>query len=100
SQVRTIEAKAESAKSQIEVIEARLGGAQAVVQETTIPLQDTALKSPLNGVVLKKSIEKGTLVSAGTIGFVVADTSSVKVVFGVADMALPEMQSGTTLSVK
>jgi RND family efflux transporter MFP subunit len=100
SQVRTIEAKAESAKSQIEVIEARLGGAQAVVQETTIPLQDTALKSPLNGVVLKKSIEKGTLVSAGTIGFVVADTSSVKAVFGVSDVAVPEMKLGRVLSVE
>ncbi|MGA9996755.1 MAG: efflux RND transporter periplasmic adaptor subunit [Pyrinomonadaceae bacterium] len=100
SQVRMIQAKADSAKSQIEVVQARSNGAQAVVQETQIPLQDTALRSPLNGIVLKKSVEKGTLVSPGTTGFTVADTSSVKAVFGVADTAVPEMKLGSTLSIK
>ena len=100
SQVRMIEAKADSAKSQIDVIEAKSRGAQAVVQETTIPLEDTALRAPLNGVVLKKSVERGTLVSPGTTGFVVADTSSVKAVFGVADVAVPDMKLGSTLDVE
>jgi multidrug efflux system membrane fusion protein len=100
SQVRLLEAKADSAKSQIEVIEARSSGAQAGVQEATIPLQDTTLKSPLNGVVLQKLVEKGTLISPGKTGFVVADTSSVKAVFGVPDVAVPEMKLGSTLSVE
>ena len=100
SQVSMIQAKADSAKAQIEVIEARASGAQAVVQEATIPLQDTALRAPLSGIVVKKSVEKGTLVSPGTTGFVVADTSSVKAVFGVADVAVPEMKLGGTLSVE
>jgi RND family efflux transporter MFP subunit len=100
SQVRMLQAKADSAKSQIEVIEARSMGAQAVVQETQIPLQDTTLRSPLNGIVLQKSVEKGTLVSPGKTGFVVADTSSVKAVFGVPDVAVPEMRLGSTLSIE
>jgi RND family efflux transporter MFP subunit len=100
SQIRMLEAKADAAKAQIEVIEARSSGAQAVVQETKIPLQDTALKAPLNWIVLEKKVERGTLVSSGTTGFVVADTSSVKAVFGVADLALPEMKLGTTLNVE
>ena len=100
SQVRMLEAKADSAKSQIDVITAKSTGAQAVVQETAIPLYDTTLKSPLNGVVLEKSIEKGTLVSSGTKAFVVADTSTVKAVFAVADVALPEMKLGRVLSVE
>lgn len=100
SQVGMIQARADSAKAQIEVIEARSRGAQAVVQEATIPLQDTALRAPLNGVVLQKSVEKGTLVSPGKTGFVVADTSSVKAVFGVADVAVPEIKLGSTLSVE
>jgi multidrug efflux system membrane fusion protein len=70
------------------------------VQETRIPLQDTALRSPLNGIVLQKSIERGTLVSAGTKGFTVADTSSVKAVFGVADIVVPEMKLGRTLTIE
>jgi multidrug efflux system membrane fusion protein len=100
SQVGMIQARADSAKAQIEVIEARSRGAQAVVQEATIPLQDTALRAPLNGIVLQKSIEKGTLVSPGKTGFTIADTSSVKAVFGVADVAVPEMKLGSTLGVE
>ena len=100
SQVRMVQARADSSKSQIEVIKARSTGAQAVVHEKTIPLQDTALKAPLNGFVLQKSIEKGTLVSPAKIGFVVADTSSVKAAFGVADMAVPEMKLGSMLSLE
>jgi RND family efflux transporter MFP subunit len=100
SQVSMIEAKAEAAKANIDVIQAKSRGAQAVVQETRIPLQDTALRSPLNGIVLQKSIERGTLVSAGTKGFTVADTSSVKAVFGVADIVVPEMKLGRTLAIE
>ena len=100
SQVSMIEAKADAAKANIDVIQAKSRGAQAVVQETRIPLQDTALRSPLNGIVLQKSIERGTLVSAGTKGFTVADVSSVKAVFGVADIVVPEMKLGRTLTIE
>ena len=51
-------------------------------------------------MVLQKSVEKGTLVSSGDKAFVVADTSSVKAVFGVADIAVAEMRSGSKLSVE
>jgi multidrug efflux system membrane fusion protein len=100
SQIQMIQAKAEAAKANIEVIQARSRGAQAVVQETRIPLADTALRSPLNGIVLQKSIERGTLISAGTRGFTIADTSSVKAVFGVADIVVPEMKLGRTLAIE
>lgn len=100
SQVQVIQAQADSAKANIDVVKAKSQSAQAVVQETQIPLRDTELKSPLNGVVLEKSIEKGTLVSAGDKAFVVADTSSVKAVFGVADIALADMKLGSKLSVE
>ena len=100
SQVQVIQAQADSAKANIEVVQAKSQSAQAVVQETQIPLHDTELKSPLSGVVLEKSIEKGTLVSSGDKAFVVADTSSVKAVFGVADIAVAEMKPGSKLSVK
>src|SRR5258705_1070607 len=100
SQVGMLTAKADSAKSQIEIIQARSRGAETFVQEKMIPLQDTALKAPLNGLVLQKSVEKGTLVSPGKTGFVVADTSSVKAAFGVADIAVPEMILGSKLSVE
>ena len=100
SQVQVIQAKADSAKANIDVVQAKSKGAQAVVQETQIPLHDTELRSPLNGVVLEKTIEKGTLVSSSAKAFVVADTSSVKAVFGVADVAVTEMKLGRMLSLE
>jgi len=100
SQIQVIQAKAESAKANIDVIQAKSKNAQAVVQEKQIPLHDTELKSPLNGVVLEKAVEKGTLVTAGSKAFVVADTSSVKAVFGVADIAVADMKLGRTLSLE
>jgi multidrug efflux system membrane fusion protein len=100
SQVQMIQAKRDSAKANIDVIQAKSRGAQAVVQQTEIPLHDTELRSPLNGVLLEKSVEKGTLVSSGDKAFTVADTSSVKAVFGVADVAVAEMKLGSTLSVE
>jgi RND family efflux transporter MFP subunit len=100
SQVGMIQARADSAKSQIEVVQARSRGAETVVQETMIPLQDTELKAPLNGLVLQKSVERGTLVSPGKTGFVVADTSSVKAAFGVPDISVPEIKLGSNLSVE
>jgi len=100
SQVEVIQAKADSAKSNIDVVQAKSRNAQAVVQEKQIPLRDTELKSPLNGVVLEKAVEKGTLVSAGSKAFVVADTSSVKAVFGVADIAVADMKLGRTLTLE
>jgi len=100
SQLGMVQARADSAKSKIKVIEARSRGAQAVVRQKIIPLQDTALKAPLNGLVLQKSVEKGTLVSPGKTGFVVADTSSVKAVFGVPDIAVPEIKLGSNLNVE
>lgn len=100
SQVGMVQARADSAKSQIEVIKARSTGAQDLVREKTIPLKDTALRAPLSGFVLQKSVERGTLVSPGKTGFVVADTSSVKAAFGVADIAVPEMKLGSMLNIE
>ena len=100
SQIQMLEARAESAKANISVVEARSRVADATVQEKQIPLQDTALRSPLTGLVLQKSIERGTFVSTGTKAFTVADTSAVKAVFGVADVDVPEMKLGRVLSVE
>ncbi|MFN7944116.1 MAG: efflux RND transporter periplasmic adaptor subunit [Blastocatellia bacterium] len=99
SQVAVVEAKASSAAAQIEVLRARASGAQATITEATIPLADTALRAPMNAVVLQKNVEVGALVSAGKAGFTVADTSSVKAVFGVPDLVVNKLKPGSALAV-
>lgn len=73
--------------------------ARARVQEARTALEDTQLRSPLTGVVLKRAIEVGVLAAPGTIAFSVAETRSVRVVFGVPDTLLPSVRLGAPQAV-
>ena len=72
---------------------------RATVREAELALEDTALKAPIDGTVMKRLIEVGSLVGPGVGGFVVADLRSVKVVFGVPDSRLERFPIGTELPV-
>ena len=69
------------------------------VKEARIALQDTKLKAPAAALVLKRMVEVGDLVNAGTVGFVVANTEKVKVVFGISDLMLKHVKLGDQLAV-
>ena len=85
-------ARAESAHAQLE-------GAIAREREASIALADTVIVSPMDGVVLSRHVEVGTLVSAGMPAFVIADLSNMKVVFGVAQGQVDKLQVGMPLTV-
>jgi multidrug efflux system membrane fusion protein len=72
---------------------------EAQVKEARIALADTKLKSPVAALVLKRMVEVGDLVNAGTVGFVVANTGKVKVVFGISDLMLKHLKLGDQLAV-
>lgn len=78
---------------------AGVDGAEAMIGEASLALDDTVLKAPMDGVILARSIELGTLVNPGTVAFVIADTSSVKVVFGAPQSLVQRLQVGGPLSV-
>lgn len=93
-------------KSDYDAAKARYGSAQAKLRSATesrkeaeISVQDSMLKSPLEGVILKRNIEIGTLVTAGTVAFVLADTSVVKAVFGVPDITMEHLKLGQQLTI-
>jgi multidrug efflux system membrane fusion protein len=99
SQVAMYEAKERAAGAQIEVLRARVSNSEARITEAVIPLHDTALRAPMNGVVLQRSIETGVLVSPGKTGFVIADLDTVKAVFGVPDLTVGKLKLGSNLTV-
>ncbi len=99
AQLDAAEARLASAQSVPQQAEARLEGARAALREAEIALEDTALKSPLDGVVLKRLVEVGSLVGPGSGAYVVADISSVKVIFGAPDVLLPELRVGGRLAI-
>jgi multidrug efflux system membrane fusion protein len=93
------QARLDAARAQQQLAETRIQTARAQLEEAQIALGDTDLRSPMDGLVMKRSIEIGSLVGPGSGAFVLADTSSVKVVFGAPDMLLPSLRVGMPLSV-
>jgi RND family efflux transporter MFP subunit len=89
----------DGSRSALDAAEARVAGAKSQLDAARIALADCALTSPINALVLGRKIEEGTLVSAGTVGFTLADLSSVKAVFGVPDTAVRALQIGQPLAV-
>jgi len=79
---------------------ARRAGADAKVAEARTALRDCVLTSPIDGVVVKKRVEVGSLVSGGTVAFTVADMSTVKVVFAVPDLMVNTLQLGGAVSIR
>lgn len=86
--------------TQEEAAAARLARAQATLREANLALADTTLRAPFSGVILNRSVELGAFVTARTPGYVIADTSSMKVVFGVPDVVACLLQVGQQSSVE
>jgi RND family efflux transporter MFP subunit len=90
----------DAATTNLEVSRARVDEARATVAQAETALKDTSLVAPLDGVVLRRSVEVGTLVSAGTPALVLADISSVKAVFGVPDAMMRRAKLGLPIPVR
>src|SRR5262249_26295819 len=58
-------AKVESATADIDSAQARVRNAEAAVADARLALQDTAIVAPMNGTILARNIEIGSLSSAG-----------------------------------
>ncbi len=89
----------EQAQAAHDTLQARLEGARALVQEAENARGDTSLRAPIDGIVLKRLVEVGSLVAPGAGGFVLADTSSVRVVFGAPDTMLKMLTLGAVEDV-
>jgi multidrug efflux system membrane fusion protein len=89
----------DSAKAQLDSTAASVSGAKAQVSEANVALGNSELKAPFSGWVVKRSVDLGTLVGPATNGFTLADTRSVKAVFGVPDTAMDRVKLGQHLSV-
>lgn len=92
-------AELDSARLKRDASRASLDGGRARLAEAQQAVADTSLRSPLDGIVIKRSVEVGTLAAPGTVAFTVAEIRNVKVVFGVPDTILPRVQLGATQSI-
>ena len=81
-----------SAQSQVEAATAQEGTASANVSAAELAKADTVLVAPYNARLLQRSVEAGSLVTPGQPAFVLADTSTVKAVFGVPDSSVAALK--------
>lgn len=89
----------EAAKARHEAAQARANLARAQLREAELALAETRLKSPGDLMVLKRGVEAGSLVAPGTLGFLLADVSAYKAVFGVPEGLLAQVRPGAMLEV-
>ena len=89
----------DAARKEYETAQAAVKAANAQVDEAKLNLSYCALAAPMDGVVLQRNIEIGSLVRLGSVAFVLADVSAVKAVFGVPDTMLGQVNIGDTLSI-
>ena len=89
----------DSIKARDQDARARVAASKAQLQEVEIALRDSDLRAPIDGVVLSRNLEVGDLASPGNPAFIVADTTSVKGIFGVPDVLVSRFQIGQKLSV-
>lgn len=92
-------AELDAARNKRDAAAASLAGASARVDQASTALADTSLRAPLDGIVLRRSIEVGALAAPGSIVFSVADVSSVKATFGVPDTVLPRVRLGAVQAI-
>jgi multidrug efflux system membrane fusion protein len=85
--------------ARLEGANARVDSAKARVAEAQLMLGDCTLRAPMDGVLIKRSVENGSLVGPGTLGFVIADTKKVKVTFGAPDVLVEKLRIGSAITV-
>jgi RND family efflux transporter MFP subunit len=84
----------DQAKAQYDSSIASLNNAKAALAETQTALDDSSLRAPFDGWIINRSVDIGALVGPTGPAFTIADTRSVRAVFGVPDNAMGRIKLG------
>ena len=86
-------------RAQDQSTQASVDSATAQVAEAQLALSYCELRAPFDSWLLKRNVDVGTLVGPATNGFTLADTRTVKAVFGVPDTAIGRIKPGSPQTV-
>ncbi len=89
----------DSARAQDQSTQAAVDSATAQIAEAQLALSYCELRAPFDSWLLKRNVDLGTLVGPATNGFSLADTRTVKAVFGVPDIAVARIKLGSPQTV-
>lgn len=93
------DARVAAARGQIEAVRARLTAAREQLAEAETALADSAITAPIDGVILKRMAEPGTLTGPGNPAFILGDIGTVKATMGVPDTAIHTIRMGDRLTL-
>jgi multidrug efflux system membrane fusion protein len=89
----------DSAQAQLDSTTAAVSAAKAQVSEAQVALDYCSLSAPFDGWIVKRSVDVGSLVGPATNGFSIADTQTVKAIFGVPDIYINRARIGQRLAI-
>jgi multidrug efflux system membrane fusion protein len=89
----------DSAKASLDSAAAAVSNGNAAISEAQVALNYCSLRAPFNGWIVNRNVDVGSLVGPATNGFSIADTRSVKAVFGVPDIAMNRVKLGARQAV-
>src|SRR4029077_4622395 len=72
---------------------------KASLHQAPLALEDADLRAPFSGYILARNIELGNLAEPGSTAFTIADTSAVKIGFGVPEYAVRLLRLGQQFSI-
>ena len=84
----------DAAKARLDSATAGVNSAASGLSQAEIALSDCSLRAPLDGWVIKRNVEVGSLVGQAVLGFSLAETRLVKAVFGVPDLVVGSLKLG------
>ena len=87
-------------EEQKEQASATYNQANSVKEQAELALSKTSLKSPINGVVISKSISQGQLISTGTPAYTIGNIDKLKVLLAVPDYEISSWKIGDKVSAK
>lgn len=89
----------DNSQAQLDSSAASVSNAKAQISEAQVALDYCSLRAPFDGWVLKRSVDVGSLVGPATNGFTLADTRTVKAVFGIPDVSIGSVKRGQVLAI-
>jgi len=86
-------------KAEYDAAYARYTAGQARRSQAATSMGDATLRAPIDGVILRRTVEVGSLAGPAVPAFGIADLRVVKVVFGVPDVVVARLKLGQTLPI-
>jgi RND family efflux transporter MFP subunit len=89
----------DQAQARFDSTRAGVDQAKASLHQAQLALDDADLTAPFSGYILARNIELGNLAEPGSTTFTIADTSAVKIGFGVPEYAVRHLRLGQQFSI-